>query len=205
MRGPGRARYDERARSSLPNAYLTPEEYLELERRAEYKSEYYQGRMFAMSGASPAHGLIVGNLVGSLWQQLRQRPCRVYPNDLRLRVSETGLYTYPDVTVVCGEAKFAEDQKDTLLNPTVIIEVLSESTRAYDLGDKLHHYRTLPSLTDYLTVEQDKPRIYHWIRQPVGQGFSAEYSDLAQSIQLPSIGCVLALANVYENIEWPDA
>src|SRR5436190_1462002 len=116
---------------SYPTTFLSPEEYLEIERNAERKSEYYRGEMFALAGASPRHAWIITNLVRELSQQLRTKPCRVSANDLRLRVLPTGLYTYPDVMVVCGEPQFADYRKDTLLNPIVIIEVLSDSTRDY--------------------------------------------------------------------------
>jgi Uma2 family endonuclease len=138
--------------SSQPKTFITPEEYLEIERTAERKSEYYQGEMFAMAGGTPRHAWIVANLIGGLWQQLKGRPCRVASSDLQLRVSTTGLYTYPDVMVVCGEPQFPADQRNSLLNPSVIIEVLSDSTGDYDLGRKFRHYRTLPSLRDYLTA-----------------------------------------------------
>lgn len=188
--------------STHPTPFLSPEEYLEIERAAERKSEYYKGEMFMMAGASPRHAWIVTNLVGELRQQLKGRPCRVSSNDLRLRVSATGLYTYPDVMVVCGEPRYAEDQKDTLLNPVVIIEVLSESTRDYDRGRKFQHYRTLPSLREYLTVAQDTPHVEHWTRQEENSGLLAEFGDLSQSIQLPSIECALSLAEIYDKVEW---
>lgn len=188
--------------STHPTPFLSPEEYLEIERAAERKSEYYQGEMFMMAGASPRHAWIVTNLVGELRQQLKGRSCRVSSNDLRLRVSSTGLYTYPDVMVVCGEPRYAEDQKDTLLNPVVIIEVLSESTRDYDRGRKFQHYRTLPSLREYLTVAQDTPHVEHWTRQEENSGLLAEFGDLSQSIQLPSIECALSLAEIYDKVEW---
>jgi len=151
--------------SSQRATLLTPEEYLEIERRAERKSEYYKGEMFAMAGASRKHGLIVTNLVAELRQQLKKKPCQVYSADMRLRVVPTGLYTYPDVIVVWGAAEFADDQQDTLLNPTVVIEVLPKSTEDYDRGRKFEHYRTLPSLTDYLAVAQDRPHVEHSYRQ----------------------------------------
>ena len=131
-----------RANVALRGADLTPEQYLEIERKAEFKSEYFQGEMFAMSGAREPHILIVANAVASLHQQLRQRPCRPLSNDMRVRVTPTGLYTYPDVVIVCAKPQFADDTFDTLLNPTVIIEVLSESTEAYDRGRKFEHYRS---------------------------------------------------------------
>jgi len=190
------------AMSSQSTTLLSPTEYLEQDRQAQHKSEYFQGQMFAMAGASPQHVLIVTNLVRELSQKLKGRPCRVYSSDLRLRVAPTGLYTYPDVMVVCGEAQFADDQKDTVMNPVLIIEVLSESTRDYDRGQKFQHYRTLPSLIEYLTVARDVPHIEHWIRQPENRWLLAEFSGLNQSLHLASIGCVLPSSEVYEKIEW---
>ena len=175
------------------------------ERLAERKSEYFQGEIFAMSGASRRHVWIVANLMFELGRQLKGKPCRISASDLRLKVTPAGLYTYPDVMVVCGEAQFADDQTDTLLNPALIIEVLSESTRAYDRGRKFQHYRTLPSLIEYLTIEQDEPRIEHWTRQQEDHWDFVAIDNLARSAELASIGCVLPLAEVYDRIEWPGA
>src|SRR5215510_15498100 len=124
----------ESAMSIQRQPHLTPEEYLALERKAGYKSEYFAGEIFAMSGASEQHNLIVANVVATLHTQFRNRPCKVYASDMRVKVSPTSLYTYPDVVALCSEPRFDDDQKDTLLNPTVIIEVLSPSTEAYDRG-----------------------------------------------------------------------
>ena len=188
--------------SSQPKTFLTPEEYLEIERKAEFKSEYYDGEMFALAGASLRHAWIVTNLGRELSLQLKGRPCRVASNDVRLRVSPTRLFTYPDIMVVCGEPKCADDQKDTLLNPVVIIEVLSDSTKNYDRGQKFQHYRSLPSLREYLTVAQDTPHIEHWTRQEENRGTLAEYNELSQSIQLTSIDCLLSLAEVYDKVDF---
>src|SRR5664279_880128 len=136
--------------STLPKSHLTPEEYLAIERKAEFKSEYVQGEMFAMSGAREPHVLITGNTLSELRQQLRKRPCKAYSTDMRVRVASTGLYTYPDVVVVCGDPHFLDENRDTLLNPTVIIEVLSNSTEAYDRGHKFELYRSQESLAEYL-------------------------------------------------------
>ena len=127
--------------ASHPKTFFTPEEYLRLEHEADCKSEYFNGRIFAMAGAGPEHVLIVGNVVTQLNLQLRERPCTVYSTDLRVRVSPTGLYTYPDVVVVCEEPSFADEEKDTLLNPTLIVEVLSPTTQDYDRGEKFERYR----------------------------------------------------------------
>src|SRR5258707_15399037 len=115
-------------------ALITPEQYLEIERKAEYKSEYYQGVIYAMSGGSSAHNLITISLAAELRQALKKKSCLAYSNDFRLRVTSSGLYTYPDVMVVCGEPAFADDQKDTVTNPVLIIEVLSKTTEAHDRG-----------------------------------------------------------------------
>ena len=191
--------------SSQPTTLLTPDEYLERERKAERKSEYFQGEMFLMAGASRWHGLIVTNLVGELHGQLKARPCEVYSSDMRIRVSPSGLYTYPDVMVVCGEVQFADDQKDTLLNPNLIVEVLSDSTRDYDRGRKFQHYRALPSLREYLTIAQDAPHVEHWTRQPEDRWLLTEFSDLSQSVQLTSVSCVLSLTEVYDKVKWASA
>jgi Uma2 family endonuclease len=187
--------------SSQPTTFVSPEDYLAQERLAERKSEYFQGEVFAMAGASPRHVWIVSNLNGNLWQQLKGKPCRVSASDFRLRVTPAGLYTYPDV-VVCGEPQFGDDQKDTVLNPVLIVEVLSESTRDYDRGKKFQQYRKLPSLIEYLMIEQDQPHIEHWTRKPENHWDFVEFDDLAQSIELTSIGCVLPLTEVYDKIEW---
>jgi Uma2 family endonuclease len=191
--------------SSQVTTFLSPAEYLEQERLAERKSEYFRGEMFAMSGASPRHVSIVTNLVAEFRQHLKGKPCRVYSTDLRLRVTPAGLYTYPDVMVVCGEAQFADDQKDTVLNPVLIVEVLSNSTRDYDRGRKFQHYRTLPSLVEYLTVAQDQPHIEHWTRQPENGWLLTEFDDPGRSIHLASIGCAIPLAEVYDKVEWTAA
>jgi Uma2 family endonuclease len=189
--------------SSQPSTFLTPEEYLEIERRAERKSEYFQGEMFAMAGASLEHAEIIINLARELSQRLKGRPCHVYSTDVRLRVDPTGLYTYPDVMVICGDPQLADERRDTVVNPVLIVEVLSESTEAYDRGKKFEQYRTLPSLREYLLVAQDAPRIEQWIRQPDDNWLRAETKGRGASIQLASVDCVLPLAEVYDKIEWP--
>jgi Uma2 family endonuclease len=181
---------------------LTAQEYLERERAAEHRSEYWAGEMFAMAGASEAHNLIVTNVSGELRAQLKSRPCKTYSSDMRVKVEATGLYTYPDVVVVCGVARFEDDHRDTLLNPTVIVEVLSPSTEAYDRGEKFAHYRRIASLTDYLLAAQDKVRVEHFVRQPDDQWLLSEVSDLHASLAIVSIGCMLQLAEVYEKVDF---
>ncbi|HLC17134.1 MAG TPA: Uma2 family endonuclease [Thermodesulfovibrionia bacterium] len=143
----------------------TPEEYLALERKAEYKSEFVNGRIFAMSGASRKHNLIAGNIFRELSLQFKNRPCEVYMSEMRVKVSPTGMYTYPDVVAVCGDISLEDIHNDTLINPTVIVEVLSESTEAYNRGEKFAHYRSLESLQEYILVAQDKVRVERFVRQ----------------------------------------
>ena len=146
--------------STQPKSFLTPEQYLEIERQAASKSEYWQGEMFAMAGASREHNLLAGNLYVSLHQQLRRRPCEVYQSDMRVWIPATGLYTYPDVVAVCGEPRFTDDHVDTLVNPTFVAEILSPTTEAYDRGRKFEHYRKVESLQEYLLVAQEIGRAH---------------------------------------------
>ncbi|HXG67483.1 MAG TPA: Uma2 family endonuclease [Blastocatellia bacterium] len=187
--------------SSQPKTYFTPEEYLELERKAAHKSEYLNGEIFARGGASPRHVLIVTNVVSELRAQLKNRPCTVYSTDLRVRVSRTGLYTYPDVIVVCGNPQFADDHKDTLLNPTLIVEVLSKSTKDYDRGEKFEHYRTLESFREYVLVAQDRHHVEHHVRQSDNTWLLSETNRIEDTIELVSIGCRLALNEVYDKVD----
>ena len=182
---------------------FTPEEYLALERKAERKSEYFNGEIFAMSGASPQHVLIVTNVVAELRGQLKTRPCTVYSTDLRLKVSAAGLHTYPDVIVVCGEPQFDDDHKDTLLNPTLIVEVLSESTKDYDRGGKFEQYRMIESFVEYVLIAQDKRHVEHFVRQAGNRWLLSETNRLEDTIELTSIACNLMLTEVYDKVELP--
>ena len=185
-----------------PKTFLTPEQYLEIERKAEFKSEYYQGEMFAMAGAKEAHNLIIWNLARELGQQLRQRPCRAYLADMRVRVSATGLYTYPDVVAVCGEPQFLDDQRDTLLNPNLIVEVLSPSTELYDRVRKFEHYRSLESVSEYLLVSSERVSAELYTRQPDGRWLLTTVSRMEDSLDLLSVGAHLALADLYEKVDF---
>ncbi len=196
--------------STQAKPFLTPEQYLEIERKAAFKSEYYQGEMFAMGGAKYAHNVMAGNISASLHQQLRHAPCTVSSSDLRVLVSATGLYTYPDVVVVCGEPKFLDGHFDVLLNPVLLVEVLSPSTEAYDRGRKFKHYRSIESLQAYLMVSSDLVQADLYTRQPdTGAGSSPESSWLLTSasrledvLSLPSIACHLKLADLYEKVDF---
>ena len=180
----------------------TPEEYLALERSCETKHEYYNGEIFAMGGASPQHVMIVTNLVGELYSQLKAGPCSLYSADLRVKVAPTGLYTYPDVIVLCDEPQFSDEQKDTLLNPALIIEVLSESTKDYDRGGKFEQYRTINSFVEYLLIAQDRPHAEHHVRQGDGSWILHETNSLEDTLQLKSVPCSLRLADIYNKIDF---
>jgi Uma2 family endonuclease len=189
--------------SSLLKAKYTREQYLALERQAEHKSEFLNGEIFAMSGASREHNRITVNVGSGLHTQLRGRPCETFISDMRVEVSTTGLYTYPDVVVVCGDPHFEDANVDTLLNPTLIVEVLSPSTEAYDRGEKFAHYRRLPSVKEYVLVAQERCRVERYVRQENDQWLLSEASDLSDTIVLASIDCRLPLAEVYDRVTFP--
>ena len=180
----------------------TPAEYLELERAAEVKSEYLNGEIFLMSGASRRHNVITTNIVRELSAQLRGRPCETYMSDMRVQVSAAGLYTYPDVVIVCNQPVFEDRHFDTLQNPTVIVEVLSPSTEAYDRGRKFEFYRKLPSLREYLVVSQDAPHIDRFVVDDLGRWTLTDASGLDAALDVSSIDCSLRLADVYDRIEF---
>ena len=188
-----------------PARDMTPQEYLALERHSEVKSEYWQGDMFAMAGASEAHNLIALNVGAELRAQLKGKPCRVYPSDMRVRIPREPSYKYPDVIVVCGKPEFEDEERDTLLNPTVIVEVLSPSTERYDRGAKFREYRTIDSLQEYLLISQDKALIERYERQEQTRFWTlSEAAGLNASLELPSIACRLEFAEVYANVEFPE-
>lgn len=188
--------------SAVPHAAITPREYLARERQAETKSEYVRGEVFAMSGASREHNLIAANIARHLGNQLRDRECEVYQSDMRVKVSSTGLYTYPDVTVVCSEPQFEDAELDTLVNPKVLIEVLSPSTADYDRGGKFAHYRRLPSLLEYLLISQDRPLVEHHVRQSQDQWLLTECAAVDGTLRLASIQCELPLSEIYLKVRF---
>jgi Uma2 family endonuclease len=180
---------------------LTPAEYLAFERQqTDAKHEYLHGQITAMSGASREHNLIVGNAFASLHAQLRGRDCEVYSNDMRVHIPATGLYTYPDITALCGEPGFEGDPFDTLLHPLVIIEVLSASTEAYDRGAKFAHYRSIESLQAYVLIAQDRPHIELFERGTDGRWVLSEAKGLESRLGLETLDCVLELSEVYDRV-----
>ncbi|MEY2613441.1 MAG: hypothetical protein RL069_2253 [Planctomycetota bacterium] len=186
--------------STGPKHFITPEEYLNRERQAEHRSEYYRGEMFAMAGASANHNLIVLNTGSHLREQLKSKPCRVYPSDLKLRVEATGLFTYPDLSIVCGEPRLESDHGDVLLNPVVLVEVLSDSTEAYDRGKKFEHYRTIPSLKHYVLITQDRHSIDCFTRSKGESWNLTSCQGLSGKITLEAIECELLGSEVYDKV-----
>jgi Uma2 family endonuclease len=186
-------------------SYISPEEYLRLERQSEYRSEYVNGEIFAMTRASLKHNLVSGNIFGELRQQLKGRECQAYTSEMRVKVTATGLYTYPDVVVVCDEPKFEDKYFDTLLNPTVLVEVLSPSTERYDRIAKSSYYRTLDSLAEHLLVAQDEVRLEQYVKQANGQWLLFESTSLDAVVELPSISCSLAMRDVYDKVTFDQA
>ena len=188
--------------SALPKPFLSEEEYLRIEREAEYKSEYYQGEMFAMSGASLEHNEISSNVNFAIRSRLRDKPCRVLTSDMRVKVQENGLYTYPDVVLVCERPELEDEQFDTLLNPYLILEILSPSTESYDRGKKFEMYQSLDSLQHYLLVAQDRPSVMHFRRQTDNDWLSRLAQNLEERIVLEDLEIAIPLAEIYERIEF---
>jgi Uma2 family endonuclease len=189
--------------SAAIRARCTPEEYLVLERRAEFRHEYRDGIITAMAGTTKEHTVIVVNLARELSSQLLERPCNVYATELRLAVANAGLYAYPDLAVVCGEPRFLDEQFDTLLNPNVLIEVLSPSTEAYDRGEKFARYKTLDSLQEYVLVAQDRAHVERYARQG-DEWILTEYNRLDDIVRLDSIDCEVPLHRIYIKVLLPD-
>lgn len=185
-----------------PLRRLTEAEYLKIERAAEFKSEFFDGEMFAMAGGTPQHSLIATNLAAEFRNHLKASSCVAYNADLRLKVEATGLCTYPDLSVICGALQLAAGTDDTVVNPTVIVEVLSDSTEAYDRGKKFEHYRQMASLKEYLLVSQREPRIELFTRQADGRWLMNEAANKDASLELPSLRITLSLAEVYANVSF---
>jgi Uma2 family endonuclease len=185
--------------STLPNSFITPEQYLELERKAEFKSEYYNGEMFAMSGGSRWHGRIAFHLSSLIDQHLTDKQCEGYGSDMRV-LTPSGLYTYPDLAVVCGEPQFLDSELDTLTNPTLLVEILSPSTESYDLGKKAGMYRTIPTLKELLFIAQHRYQVQLQRRQADGTWSLQETDGLDKTVELASIAYTLPLVELYRPV-----
>lgn len=183
--------------------YLTPAEYINLERKAVTKNEYLNGQIVAMSGAINAHNIITMNTANQLYNQLVDQDCLVYASDMRVGVSSPTSYFYPDVTVVCGEPRFEDDVFDTLLNPTVVIEVLSPSTAAYDRREKFTRYQQIASLKEYILISQSQMFVEHHLRQE-SQWRATEFQKFEDVVPVTSIKCELLLSHIYRRVTFSD-
>ena len=205
LSGAEAARFRARMPVAQPLPRLTEAEYLTLERAAECKSEYFDGEMFAMAGGTPQHSLIATNLAAEFRNRLKAGPCVPYNSDLRIKIEATGLLTYPDLSVICGPLRFAPGTDDTVVNPTVLVEVLSDSTEAYDRGKKFEHYRQIGGVKDYLLVSQKEPRIEQFSLQSDGHWRLSEAAGLSAQIEVPSLQITLSLAEVFASVTFVSA
>ena len=185
-----------------PQKYYSSEEYLALEEATDYKSEYYQGEIFAMSGASVNHNRIAGNVHAALNNAFDAKPCEAFMGDVRLLVKKNGLYTYPDVMVVCGQLEFAEGRTDTLNNPIVIVEVLSKSTQDYDRGAKFELYRAIETLQDYVLIDQARVHVEYFRKLEDGRWLLQEFNQLEAILRIEAVGVEIPLSRVYQRVEW---
>ncbi len=181
---------------------FTPAEYLGMEEHAEYKSKYYNGEIFAMAGGTPDHSSVQGNVIAELIRLVKHKPCRVFTSEVRLLVESSGLYTYPDSMIVCGKIQLAKGRKDTVTNPILIVEILSESTRDYDRGTKFNFYKQIPSLQEYIHVESEKPRV-ECFRRTDGDKWTVEMCEgLDALVRFESIESEIALRDIYDKVSW---
>jgi Uma2 family endonuclease len=188
--------------SAASEPRLSFDDWLAMERAATaQRSEYIAGDVFAMAGGSEAHNLIVTNVVAELRNQLKGQPCRVYPSDMRVRIATEDVGTYPDVMVICGERRFHDDRRDVVTNPTLVVEVLSDSTEAYDRGDKFLHYRSLESLQAYLLLSQHRMHAELFLRQGDGTWSLSSYLERTDSVPLRVIDAELPLVEVYDKVD----
>jgi Uma2 family endonuclease len=182
--------------------YVTPDEYLAAERLSDYRSEYLDGGVYPMTGASANHSRIVLNVSTQLNNQLGDRPCDVFPIDMKVRLPGSNKFFYPDVVVVCGELQYHDERKDIISNPDLVVEVLSPSTEASDRGAKFKAYQTIESLKEYVLVSQDKPLVEQFVRNGDGKWTYMAAEGLESSLALPSIECTLSLSAVYKRVEF---
>lgn len=186
--------------AAQPRTGMSVEEYLAFERASAEKHEYRDGEIVALIGASYRHNAIVGNVFTSLRTRLRDSSCRVNFSDLRVQIPGERFYTYPDLTVVCGPPRFSDDRQDTLLNPQIIIEVISLPTQGYDHGEQFRHYRSIESLREYVLIEQESQRIEHFVRQANDLWLFSDTIGTDATLILPTLDCAIPLAEIYEDV-----
>ena len=184
------------------SSWITPEQYLKQERETETRSEYLNGRVLARALSNANHNMIAVNIGAELHCQFKNRPNQVYTSQMRVHIKGVGKYAYPDVSVVCGEAQFEDEEVDTLLNPTILFEILSPTTEAYDRGGKFAHYRRIPTLQEYVMVAQNQPLVEHYARH--GEQWTlTEYRSFEATLELPSIQCRIPLTEIYDKVAFP--
>jgi Uma2 family endonuclease len=190
--------------SAIPKTKLTPAEYLARERKAEFKSEYYRGETFAMAGASRHHNGVKENLIVEIGIQLKGGPCRTFSSDQRVHVPATGLYTYPDIVIVCGTPEYDPADEDSLINPVAIVEVLSPSTEKYDRGAKFRQYQQLPSVKEYVLVSQEEPLVERYVRGSNGAWEYTAVAGVGGELAFASVPARVPLADIYNGVEFPN-
>jgi Uma2 family endonuclease len=191
--------------TAVPKRKLTAAEYLALERTAAVKSEFFDGEMFAMAGASREHNRVKENLAIEIGSRIKGGRCQSFSSDQRVLIPSTGLYAYPDVVIVCGEPEYADHDRDTLTNPRVLVEVLSDSTERYDRRTKFRHYEQLPSFQEYVLVAQDEPLVERYVRQPDGTWVFRAFTELADTFALATVPAEVPMADVYRGVTFPPA
>lgn len=189
--------------SSILRRLLSPQEYLAQERRAESRSEYLRGEVFAMAGASYEHTRIKDNVAGETRNHLKNGPCFVLTSDMRVKVNKTGLYTYPDVVIVCDKPQFEDAAVDTLLNPRALVEILSDSTEKDDRGAKFVHYRKIPTLQEVVLVSQDRALLERYVRQADDSWLLTEFAGLTNTFSFSSVPVQIPLTEIYAGVELP--
>lgn len=182
--------------------FLTVEEYFELEDNSEEKYQYFKGEVFMMAGGTANHNRIAGNLFANLRELFKGKPCEAFTSDMKIQIEASDLFTYPDVSVVCGEIDFYENRQDTISNPKIVFEVLSESTKDYDRGTKFLLYRSLESLTDYVLVSQSEVRIEHFHKNDKGIWSLKEIVSLEEIFSLSSPSCEISVKEIYERVDF---
>lgn len=188
--------------TALPQPRYGFEEYLATEREQETRNEFIAGQVYAMTGAKESHNLIVINLAAELRARFKQRPCRVFASDMKVRIDLADACTYPDIAALCGERRFHDQRRDVITNPSLIVEVLSKSTEAYDRGDKFALYRRLPSLREYLLISQERMAVELFTRQADGRWLLSTFDRADQEIALESVDCTVPMAEIYDKVEF---
>jgi Uma2 family endonuclease len=184
--------------------YVSPEQYLEMERAAEEKHEYYEGQVYAMSGASWKHNVISKNINTAVLPFLKGKPCDMFGSDLRIHIPENTLYTYPDFSIICGKPETTDKENDTVVSPSAIIEILSKATRDYDRGTKFNLYRAIPTLTEYILIDSTKISVEIFTKQKDGKWILSEFKQLADSFVFSTIGLTLQLKDIYEDVSFTE-